>query len=258
MEPTSNGSQQPTPAAAGPTPDPLEAFKDPQNNKFFGKWESPDEAKKGMSELLNYASNVKTENETLKALISEGGRMDPGQRAADRHDPLKEIETLIGTSVDPLRQMARAEAQQIAKQTFEPILKTIEARTRMASEVPEYVQHEGAVMKFVNANPALAETFNSIAAHDPYAGLRYGYAMWRESAAPRTQDAGTEAAKAAAALPNGSGNASVTRTAVGPDAQQQEAALREALRTRDPASQADFFASFLGDRPLLWGEKGGS
>lgn len=252
------GAGQPQDAATGPTPDPLNEFRDPTNHKFFGKWDTPDAAKKGMSDLLNYSSQVKTEAETYKALLAQQGRVDPTARAADRHSATDELKAW-GVPTEPLNEMMRETARAEARSAFEPIMKTIEARNRMLSEFPEYAQREGEVMGLVQSNPAFAETFNQIAGPNPYAGLRFAWAMFRENAAntARTQDAATEAAKTAASLPGGGGGAGMSRVAAtqGQTQETLEKALAEAMRTRDPVAQADFFGHYLGDRPLLWGEK---
>lgn len=249
------------PSAGNPNNDPYAELRDPSNGKLFGKYDTLQQAKDGYWSSQRVLGETSARERALAEMVVQGqqqDRMSPAQRADSRRDPAEELQAM-GVPFDPLRTVIRNEAQELVRAQLEPFFKLTAGRTRMMTEDPTFPQREGRVMGFVNANPMLAETFNAIAASEPYAALRYADTLFQSSAArgARQQDAETEAAKVAAGMPGGSGGPSRSAVSQGMLTKETlENSLAEAMRTRDPQSQADFFGHWLNNRPLLWGEKG--
>jgi hypothetical protein len=249
--------QEQTPNQAKPTFD-WNALVDPTNGKIVGKYDQPEEFVKGYWELTNGAAAHAKENqvyrETLQALSQ---RQEPLERINQRpeyEDNLRGLGIPLNDLDQYVQARAEATAQRIVKGQFEPLMRTMQARTEVAQDYPEYLAEEGKVMQFVQRSPILQTEFNDMAQNNPRAALKYAYAMYKESI-PR-QPAGGQSAGAAlpANLGGGGGQSAQQRTPFAPANREQE--LAQALAYKKQTNEIQpFLDAWFKDKPLTWTEQ---
>lgn len=228
---------------------------DPSNGKILGKYDDPEVFKRSYWEQNNGAAELARENKALRELYADmSERISPREHRASREsyeDNLSGLGIPLGDLENFVKDRAKKEAEQLVQQRFDPLMKTMQARTEIAQEHPEYLSEEAKVMNFIQRSPSLQRDFNDMAQLNPLAALRYGYAMYRE-AMPRTPSAEQEQNRAAAALPNNVGQGA-NRTPF-PQGNQQD--LQQALgyyrTTRD---EKPFLDAYFQNKPLTWTEQ---
>lgn len=246
---------------------------DPTNGKILGKYDvaKPEEAFKGHWELQNHASQVERENAALKSALSEiATRVNPQQQAAARPSYMDEL-TTMGIPIDPLEKLieerVNARVQSSMEAQFAPITRTMQARTEMAAQYPEYATKEGAVMAFIGQHPDLSETYNAMAkgasalsdpkesARAAKAALDYAYLKFREYN-PDVRQSGVDAgARAAAGMPNAGTGGAADGSRVSNQVQNTKA-LDEALQYhRSTRDEKPFVAAWFEGMPLTWEEQ---
>lgn len=191
-EPTSDqtpGSAQVPAQAANPPADAAAIEAAIVNELFDGKYNNLAEARKGYWELNRYASQA---YEALQAQVQPAPRQDPYQ--------VLEKDALVNP--DALRQAIRAEASQMISQELGPLMGTLSARQQMATDAPDYLAHEGDVLKWVGQNRQVANEVASLNNKGLYSmAAKWAYSQWQAANPPA--NGGDAAAKAQAALQAG-------------------------------------------------------
>lgn len=241
-------------AAGGNLPQDWNELVDPATGKVMGKWDSFAEAKKGYWEQANYDAGLKRENESLKELAKTlAERVNPAALMS-RPDPADELKAL-GIPVDRLDEFVQNRIKPLVQAQFEPLTRTLQARSEIANRYPDYISHEAEVMKFTNTDPLVSERFNRLAQTHPAEALELAYLNWQSRSAAARASATGGSEKASAALPNNlsGGGGSAAKL---PNLQDTEKALQDALSykkaTGDPRP---FLDAWFAGQPLMWGEK---
>ena len=219
---------------------PQEPAQNGQQPDYAG-YPNLDELVKGYRNSGAEAKRLRDELNQAKAEVQQVRAPIPQQRTA--FDQL----TDYGVPPDLLREAIRMEARQEVQQAFAPIVGGMQGRNKMVSEYSDYIKFENDVTNYVQSDPGLTETYQTIfnardergnpkpnapAAAMDWAFLKFGESRRRSHTA--TQDNGA-ADKAAAQIPSArSGDTRSTPT--------QDQGLKEAWdhfqKTGDPKPYA--------------------
>jgi hypothetical protein len=231
---------------------------DPTNGKIMGKYDPahPEEFVKGYWELTNGAAALARENQTYKELTQTlASRNGPEERDRQRRPEYEANLQTLGIPIDDLDQMITNRAERIVKNQFEPLMRTMQARTEVAQDNPAYLNDEAKVMQFVQRSPTLQAEFNDMAVNNPRAALKYAYAMYRESV-PRETAAGSSAG---ASLPQnlggGGGNSAQQRTPFMTQGNREQDLERALAYKRQTNEVQPFLDAWFKDKPLTWSEQ---
>lgn len=253
----------PVPAAPNATPaeptsaanDPYAALREP-NGKFFGKYDTWDEAQKGVWNLTNHASQVENQLTTVLKTLATSNQ----PAAAPSEDIWKKIETEYAIPGGLLRQAVREEATRLADETVktkvEPYFQIIAAKEQIAQMHPDYAKIQPAVEKHVQDNPMYAAMFNNFVQSGNYLGALdwaiRAYKMDRQNT-PTPPSPTAQAARGAAALP---GPVARVNTPDGPgDAQVEQDKAALFVHAQRTGELGPWAAKVLGNTPLTYAEQ---
>ena len=205
---------------------------------FAGKYKSVEELERGYQNLFEEGRKLVSrlqEAESSPRAGPQGGdwisdREDPAARSAARtQDPVDAL-SLAGVPVNELKKLI----QQEVMHEFQPIIQGANARQAIAQDYPEFVQFEGELAQFLEANPQLKSRYNRTYSVDPEVALKWAYSEFtRASGGNRTSASGE--AQAAARLDAGlPGRVNPGRTPPGDfDMTTYNQLKQEAARTGD-------------------------
>lgn len=153
-DPGQGGQPNPTPSAASTAVVP-EFVK----TKFGGDVKKAEE---GFWQLTNYASNVKTEADALKA---ENARLKAalgGPPAPQNMDPLAKVAEEWAVPVESLRGAIASEVTQAVQQVLKPALDQFGALEQLKNDVPNFDQIKKPVEQWLGSNPSAKADFETM------------------------------------------------------------------------------------------------
>ena len=197
----------------------------------------------GDSEAKRLVGEVEKRDQLLAQIAVNGvaanQRTVPERRGGSAWDRLTEF----GVPVDAIREVT----QEVVRESLAPLSRGIQARGKVVSEHPDYVQFENDVAHFINTDPDLSRSYPGMFEADPvgameYAFLKFGDSRRRSGAQPE----GRPSVPADASIPT-------SRSGDGRRPQNADSAARDAFeRWQSTGSRQDaeaFARARLG--PLL-------
>jgi hypothetical protein len=136
----------------------------------YAGFNSPEELAKAYR-----ASSSEARNQAQRAQVLEQQLMQqfqPQKPAATPYDRLSEW----GLPVDALREAVRSEIAQ----ELQPIARAAGARNQVIANYPDYVKYEQDVMGFINGDPELQRTYNSMFQGDPVGTAEWAFLKFGE------------------------------------------------------------------------------
>jgi hypothetical protein len=127
------------------------------------------------------AKRLYDENQKKDALLSQalmngfqnGRQSVPDRRATSPEDRLTEV----GVPADAMTEIIRREIQQ----AFTPLTNGIQARGKMVSDHPDYVQFETEVSQFIANDPDLSARYPKMFEADPAGAMEYAFLKFGDS-----------------------------------------------------------------------------
>jgi len=177
---------------------PTEASTAPPR-KFAGKYTTVEEFERGYWNSAQEAKRLAEENKLLREIAaSKQERVNPAERMDTRKKYLEELSE-AAIPVDALANLIREEAQNIVRETFEPLARGAQARSQMLEKYADYEKAERDLNNFLSANPDVNEKYTRMMnAGLEDAALEYAYLNFSRSAAVPTDASGQEQAMARA------------------------------------------------------------
>ncbi len=156
METTSSQpvGEQPTPSQPQ-TVDPFAELRD-SNGLLFGKYADVNAAKQGFWEQNNFIGTLVQQNQELQSRVNPAPLAQAHETAVDRLAK----EGMLPAAL--LRQAIQEEASRQMESAFRPINDTFQARTRLATELPEFIANEAEIMRWVATKPGLNQTITGM------------------------------------------------------------------------------------------------
>jgi hypothetical protein len=190
------------------------------------------------SEAKRLRDELQKRDELLAQFLTNGGASPNGRQSVPdrRQSSPEERLTEFGLPVSDMRDMVRGEV----RAALEPISQGIQARGKVVSEHPDYIQFEVDVAHYINTDPELSVRYPKMFSADPegameYAFLKFGETRRRAAGAPA---GGTRESPADAAIPT-------SRAGDGRRGPDHDSAIREAFErfqktgsSRDAAAYA--------------------
>jgi len=199
---------------------------------------SGEEAKRLREQVGKYES-------VLAQVVQNGGVPNGRQNVPDRRatSPQDRL-TDFGIPVDALEEIV----EQRLQKALEPLSRGIQARGKMVSEHPDYVQFENDVAQFINTDPALSQSYPVMFAADPVGAMEYAFLKFGDS---RRRTAGPPEGKTR----NGAVDAQIpgSRTGDGRRAPTGDAQIQEAFERFNKTGSSRDAAAYAKARlgPLL-------
>lgn len=129
------------------------------------------EAKRIMDERDRYKQQYEL---LVQSQIAPANPRSQSNRWEDKLDTL-------GIPVDAVREAIREEASALVQQAFQPIAQGVQARTQLLGQYPEYQKFESDVASFIQSDPNLNRTYQSMYQADPGGALDWAYLKFGEN-----------------------------------------------------------------------------
>jgi hypothetical protein len=152
-------------------------------------------------------------------------------RPAPSQDPFQRLRD-EGWPVDSLLPAIERIAEQKAAARFDPIVRGMEARSKVLASNPDYGKYENEAMQYINGDPNLADMYNAMIQVRPDAAMDWAFLKYGES---RRR-----------AQPEGNGNATVSKQGRA-DAQIPSSRSGEKRNTNAGDSTDDVFRAAKAD-----------
>lgn len=134
------------------------------------------------------AKRLREEKERLESLVVQlaGNGSNSRPSIPDRALTPEARLTEFGVPVDSLEQYVNNQINR----AFAPLTNGMQARTRLVSDHPEYVQFETDVARFIESDPSLSASYPRMFEADPTAAMEYAFLKFGESRRRETPVAG--------------------------------------------------------------------
>ena len=141
--------------------------------KWAGKYESPEALEQGYQnsakEVQNILAREKAKDQELASLkLQLQGRVNPADVAAARRNPMDEL----NEAMVPVEALGLFVQQEIAK-AFEPVARSMEARSAVSKEYKEFGTLEENLNEYLTANPEINNRYQKTLRDDPQTAMEW-------------------------------------------------------------------------------------
>lgn len=236
MESTSNQPAETPPALPSTqTADPFAELRDPNNGLILGKYQDATSLKNGYWEQNNFIGTLVEQNRALQGQANPV--LQPRESAIDQLAK----EGMLPANL--LRQAIAEEAARQMEQAFKPIQDTVQARNNLATDLPEFISNEAAIMAWAQTQPKINQTITALQnAGFAEPALRIATREWQASQKPQATPPNTAGAGLPpSGMPQGSSRAAAPS---GPTPEEFQVAMRLARGGDDRALSSILWKDF--------------
>jgi hypothetical protein len=147
-----------------------------------GKYASLPEFEAGYSQSFAEVERLRSSEQAAQARAAalETFLIQQAQRQPSREEPgFVPVDPEQGLSRAQLKEALVPTVRELLSEALDPLVQGANARAQMLRTYPEFGQEEIAIQQHLASNPRMLETYNRIAAADPYAANEFAFAQYR-------------------------------------------------------------------------------